>query len=167
MSEYKALLTRQYLCIIRTRYSMSKLNKGLSISLGIAIVVALGCIAYLVITPSEGEKFTEFYILNVEGKAADYPRQAVLGEPVNIVIGVVNHEYEPVSYRVAITIDDVENSQADIGMLAHEEKWEEKVSFTPQIAGEKQKVEFYLYKDGGAEPYYKEPLCFYIDIIPQ
>jgi len=146
---------------------MSKLNKTLSISLGIAIVAALGCIAYLVTTPSQGEKFTEFYILNLEGKAADYPRQAILGEPVNIVIGVVNHEYEPVSYRVAITIDDVENSQADIGMLAHEEKWEEKVSFTPKVAGEKQEVAFYLYKDGGAEPYYKEPLCSYIDIIPQ
>ena len=118
-------------------------------------------------TPGQGEKFTEFYILNEEGKAADYPRQAISGKSIDIVIGVVNHEYEPASYRVGITIDDVENSQADIGMLVHEEKWEERVSFTTQVAGEKQKVEFYLYKDGGTEPYYKEPLCFYIDITPQ
>jgi len=143
---------------------MNKVDKALSVSLVLAIVVALGCIGYLVATPNEGEKFTEFYILNLEGKAADYPRQVILGEPVDIIIGIVNHEYEPASYRVGITIDDVENSQADIGMLAHEEKWEEKVSFTPQVVGKKQKVKFYLYKNGEPEPYYKEPLRLYIDV---
>lgn len=64
-----------------------------------------------------------------------------------------------------ITIDDIENSQVDIGMLAHEEKREGAVSFIPQVDGEKRKVEFYLYKNGEDEPYFKEPLRLYIDVV--
>ena len=144
--------------------SMTRLDKALSISLVIVIVAVLGCLSYLIAVPKQGEKFTEFYILNIEGKAVDYPKQVKSGEPVEVIIGIVNHDYQPASYRVGITIDDVKSSQAAIGMLAHEEKWEEKVSFTPKVAGEKQKVEFYLYKDVEIEPYYKEPLRLYIDV---
>ena len=144
---------------------MSKLNKALSIFLTIAIVAALGSIIYLAVTPSEGEKFTEFYILGAEGQAQDYPEQVISGEPVDIIIGVVNHEYQPASYRVNIKMEDVEVGEADIGSLAHEQKWEQKISFTPQLAGERQRVDFYLYKNGEAEPYLEDPLRLYIDIV--
>ena len=142
----------------------TKLDKALSIPLVVVIVAALGCLGYVIATPKTGEKFTEFYILNIEGKAEDYPQQVILGEPVDIVIGVVNREYQPASYRVGITIDGVENSQVDIGTLAHEEKREKRVSFIPQVAGEKRKVEFHLYKNGEDEPYFEDPLHLYIDV---
>jgi len=142
----------------------TKLDKALSISLVVVIVAALGCLGYVIAIPKPGEKFTEFYILNIEGKAENYPQQVILGEPVDIVIGVVNREYQPASYRVGITIDGVENSQVDIGTLAHEEKREKRVSFIPQVAGEKRKVEFHLYKNGGDEPYFEDPLHLYIDV---
>jgi len=143
---------------------MNKLDKGLSISLAVAIVAALACLGYVVATPKQSEKFTEFYVLNIEGKAEDYPSQVALGEPVNIIIGVTNNEYELASYRVSITIDGAENSQVYIGTLAHEEKWEEKVSFIPQVARENSKVEFHLYKNGDTEPYFEDPLHLYIDV---
>lgn len=142
----------------------TKLDKALSISLVVVIMAALGCLGYVIAIPKPGEKFTEFYILNIEGKAEDYPKQVILGEPVDIVIGVVNREYQPASYRVGITIDGVENSQVDIGTLAHEEKREKRVSFIPQVAGEKRKVEFHLYKNGEDEPYFEDPLHLYIDV---
>lgn len=142
----------------------TKLDRALSISLVVVIVAALGCLGYVIATPKPGEKFTEFYILNIEGKAENYPQQVILGEPVDIVIGVVNREYQPASYRVGITIDGVENSQVDIGTLAHEEKREKRVSFIPQVAGEKRKVEFHLYKNGEDEPYFEDPLHLYIDV---
>jgi len=142
----------------------TKLDKALSISLVVVIVAALGCLGYVIAIPKPGEKFTEFYILNIEGKAENYPQQVILGEPVDIVIGVVNREYQPASYRVGITIDGVENSQVDIGTLAHEEKREKRVSFIPQVAGEKRKVEFHLYKNGEDEPYFEDPLHLYIDV---
>ena len=144
---------------------MSKLHKALSIFLIVAIVVALGFIVYMAVTPQEGDKFTEFYILSAEGNAQDYPKQVTLGEPVNILIGVVNHEYQPASYQAKIKIGDIEASEVNIGTLANGEKWEREVSFTPQLAGERQRVDFYLYKNGKAEPYLKEPLRLYIDVI--
>ena len=143
---------------------MSKLDKGLSVSLAAAIVAALACLGYVVATPKQSEKFTEFYVLNIEGKAEDYPTEVALGETVNIIIGVINNEHETASYRVDITIDGAENSRVYVGTLAHEEKWEESISFVPQVAGKKSKVEFHLYKNGDAEPYFKDPLHMYIDV---
>jgi len=144
---------------------MSKLHKALSIFLIVAIVVALGFIVYMAVTPQEGDKFTEFYILGTEGKAQDYPKQVILGEPADILIGVVNHEYQSASYQAKIKIDDIEISEVNIGTLANGEKWEREISFTPQFSGEKQRVDFYLYKNGEDEPYLNEPLRLYIDVI--
>jgi uncharacterized membrane protein len=145
---------------------MSKLDKALTIFLIIAIVATLGFIIYMVATPQKGEKFTEFYILGTEGKAQNYPTQVILGEPVDILIGVVNHEYKSTSYRVKIKVSDIEATEVNIGTLANREKWEEIISFTPQFAGERQKIDFYLYKNGEDEPYLKDPLRLYINVIP-
>jgi uncharacterized membrane protein len=140
-------------------------NKALSIFLIVAIVAALGFIIYLAVTPQEGDKFTEFYILSTEGNAQDYPKQVILGEPVEILIGVVNHEYQPASYEAKVKIGDIDISEVNIGTLANGEKWEGEITFTPQLAGEKQKVDFYLHKNGEDEPYLKEPLRLYINVI--
>jgi len=144
---------------------MSKLNKALSIFLIVAIAAALGSIIYMAVTPKEGEKFTEFYILSAEGKAQDYPRQAISGEPVEIVLGVINHEYQTASYQAKIELGGIEASQVNIGTLTHGQKWERKISFTPKLAGERQRVDFYIYKNGEEVPYLKEPLRLYVDVI--
>jgi len=144
---------------------MDNLNKVLSISLAVAILVALGCLGYIVAVPKQSEKFTEFYILNTEGKAENYQKQVTVSKPVAIIIGIVNNEYEPISYRVGITVDDIKNKEIGIGELAHEEKWQEIVNFTPDKTGDNRTVEFWLYKNGEIEPYFKDPLCLFIDVI--
>lgn len=145
---------------------MSKLDRTLSIFLAAAIVVTLGCICYFVAVPKKGERFTEFYILGKEGKAENYPKQVISGEPVYILVGVVNHEHRPASYQVKVTINGMEDSETNTGTLAHGKKWEEKICFAPKSIGERQKVEFYLYKNGEGEPYLKEPLRLYLDVTP-
>ena len=35
---------------------------------------------YVIVTPKEGEKFTEFYVLGSGGKAEDYPTNLKVGE---------------------------------------------------------------------------------------
>jgi uncharacterized membrane protein len=47
-------------------------------------------------------------------------------------------------------------------LLADKEKGEEEVSFAPQGAGDNQKVEFLLYKNGEGEPY--ETLRLFVDV---
>jgi uncharacterized membrane protein len=143
---------------------MSKVDRALSIFLTVAIVATLGWIVYIAATPKKGEKFTQFYVVGTEGRAQDYPIQAFVGKPVNTIVGVVNHEYQPASYIVKITINGVESKTVNIGALTHGAKWEEKISFIPQVPGDKQLVYFYLYKDGGDRPYLKDPIRLYIDV---
>jgi uncharacterized membrane protein len=143
---------------------MGTLDKSLTITLIVAIVAALGCLGYVVTTPKQGEKFTEFYILGEEGKAENYPKELAVGEEGKVILGIVNHEYQPTSYRVEIDINGVKNKEINSGILAHEEKWEQEVSFTPSETGLNQKVEFWLYKGDEKEPCLKEPLHLYIDV---
>ena len=140
------------------------LDKILSISLVVAVLIALGSIGYVIAVPKHEQMFTEFYILSTDGKAEDYPRQVVLGEPVELTIGIVNHEDDVISYMVKIKGAGIENSQIDTGELTDGEEWQEIVSFVPQSSGSGQKVEFWLYRSGEAEPYLEEPLYLYIDV---
>lgn len=149
------------------------MGKALSILLIVAIVATLGWIVYIAVTPEKSDRLTseklpeelaEFYILDAEGKVNEYQTQVSLGEPVNVVVGIVNHEYQSASYSVRIIINGFESKEVDIGTLAHGSKWEEQISFTPQVPGDAQEVNFYLYKNGGDKPYLREPLTVYVDV---
>ena len=109
-----------------------------------------------------GERFTEFYILGLEGKAENYPREVILGENGSVILGIVNREHGTTEYKVEISIDGEEVGEIGPITLEHEEKWEEEVAFAPARAGQNQKVEFLLYKGGGTEPYQK--IHLWIDV---
>ena len=145
-------------------------DKVLSVVLAVVIAGAIGTLGYVVATPRVEERFTEFYILGPEGKAANYTTELKVGEEGRVILGIVNHEQERASYEVEVWIDG-EKAKLRIGGedrdeirvdLEHEEKWEKEVGFVPQSVGERQKVEFVLYKDG--EPYFEEPLCLWVDV---
>lgn len=139
-------------------------DKVLSIILVIAVLGTLGILGYVIAIPKVGERFTEFYVLGQEGKVTEYPSELKVGEEGRVIIGIINRESEPVSYRVEVRIDGMTNNKIGPIVLEHEEKWEGEVSFTPEVAGEKQKVEFLLYKDGEPKPYL-EPLHLWIDVV--
>ena len=145
-------------------------DRVLSVVLVVAIAGVIGTLGYVVATPSAGEKFTEFYILGPDGKAKDYPAELKVGEEGRVIVGIVNHEQGAASYKVEVLIGG-EKVKLRIGgedrdgimvELGNEEEWREEVGFVPQKAGEKQKVEFVLYKDG--ELYFEEPLYLWIDV---
>lgn len=145
---------------------MSRLNKSLSVFLAIVIAAVLGYIAYLIVTPKKNEQFTEFYVLSSEGNAENYPRQVVLGNTVEVILGIINHEQKPTSYRVEIRASSMATTEVNVGTLANGEKWQHRVSFMPEAEGEEQIVEFYLYVDGEREPYLKKPLRLSLDVVP-
>lgn len=86
IGEFKGLAPRQRSIII------------LSILAIAAILIASFAIA--LIPRSEG--FTEFYVLNEQGKASEYPTNITLGDKAHIIIGIVNHEDRTVNYTVEI-----------------------------------------------------------------
>ena len=142
---------------------MSLFDRILSAVLIAAIAVCTGLIIYLSVTPSANDKFSEFYILNADGKASDYPYGVKTGEPVTITLGVINHEYRPVNYRILIKQNGAIIKTVDVGLLPDKQKWEEKVDFTVEGNGKSQ-LEFYLFTDDGTEPHIKDPLTLNLDI---
>ncbi len=139
-------------------------DKVLSVVLVVAILGALGTLGYVIAKPKVGERFTELYILGVGGKAEDYPQELTIGEEGKVIVGIINREHERVSYHVEVMIDNVKNNEVGPIELEHDEKWEGIVVFTPSEPGEDQKVEFLLYKNGGAEPSV-ESLHLWIDVM--
>ena len=114
----------------------------------IAVLGALGALGYMIATPKVGEQFTEFYILGMEGNAADYPGELAVGEEESVIVGIINNEYKTVSYRVDVTINGEKKNEQGPMMLEHNERWEREVGFASQVVGDRQKVEFLLYKGG-------------------
>ena len=136
---------------------------------------------YSIAKPKVGEKFTEFYILGINGQAADYPTDFTLNSNLQIVsvqyatdtptvpekwgrltLGIVNQEQQNTNYTVVMQIN---GSQVGIPfqgrivqslgpiVLIPGEKWEQEIGIVPQHTGENQEVELLLYKDNGTAPY--------------
>ncbi len=64
--------------------SSGKLDQAFSIVLIIAVLGIIGTLIYVIVSPKEGEKFTEFYLLGLEEDADLYPEEIVLGADGNI-----------------------------------------------------------------------------------
>ncbi len=126
----------------------SKLDKALTIFLIFSILLSVTTLVYVILTPKEGEHFTEFYILGPEGKADNYPTSYVLGESGTLILGIVNHEYKPVNYTMEVRLENrtlPENLR--IITLAHNETWEKSIVFTPPFEGQNMRLEFLLFNE--------------------
>jgi uncharacterized membrane protein len=118
-------------------------------------------LVYTIATP-RGERFTEFYLLGLSGEAKGYPSTLAVGEEGKVVVGIINRERDKVTYRVEVRIDGVISNEVGPVTLEHDEKWEKMVGFTPDRAGDKQKVEFLLYRQGQSEAYRR--LYLWLDV---
>ena len=112
----------------------------------ISIIFSFATLIYVIVAPNTGEMFTEFYLLDPNGTASDYPVELIVGNEGELIIDIVNNEYENVTYRLEVEFN---------GFLIYEEKiflienelWESPFIFNATEIGEKQKLEFILYKD--------------------
>ena len=101
-------LKRWYKLSRRNRFTISftielpenAVDRVLSLALIFSIIASIALLIYIVTTPRQGERFTEFYILGPEGKAEGYPTNLTINETGNVIIGIVNHEGETVNYTV-------------------------------------------------------------------
>ena len=112
---------------------------------------------------NEGKvKLVRYGESKIRGEVAEWGR---------VILGIVNHEHEQVTYQVEVIIDGeqvkvwLDGVQLDeIGpiVLTHEEQWEHEIGFTPQHVSDEQKVEFMLYKEG--KPCFKDPPYLLISV---
>ena len=137
----------------------SKLDKTLTIILILSILLSVATLVYVVITPKEGEHFTEFYILGPDGIADNYPTNYTLGEDGTVIVGVVNHEYSPINYTLEVRLDNTSlRLPEDVQqvMLAHNETWEEPLTLTPPVEGKDMKLEFLLFNETDKNTPYRD-----------
>jgi len=140
----------------------TSIDKILSITLIAAILMTVGSLSYAIATPKTGEKFTEFYIVGTEGKAIDYLSELSVGEEGRVTVCITNREHETENYRVDVMMDNIRVYQVELLELKHDETVEEIVVLRPTKAGDNQKIEFLLYKNGEIEPYLK--LHLWVDV---
>jgi uncharacterized membrane protein len=142
-----------------SRTSMSVVEKTLMIGLTLSIILAVGTVVYFVIHPKVTERYTEFYVLGASGSLEGYPVEAIEGEPMTLILGVVNHEHEYVDYRMVRDVSGRNPVEMQRIELAHGEKWEEPITFALSLdevndaACFLETVSFLLYKEGQSEPY--------------
>lgn len=128
------------------------MNKFLTVLPAIFIIGAIGALAYVVAKPNAGERFTEFYLLGAEGKAENYPKELALGEKAKVLVGIVNREGIIVKYRLEVRQAQFILAQVDGITLDNTQKWQSEVEFALTSGQGRQKVDFWLYREGD-QPY--------------
>ena len=150
--------------------SHSRVDRALTVILILTIIASIAALVYVVVTPKQGEKFTEFYILGPGGKAYDYPTSVLSGSSSTVIVGVVNHEYAPVNYTMTLVLNSTAGMNHTLGYdaaeeilimsrnltLAHNETWEKPVNYTLNRTGDRQKLQFLLYREGNFTGSYRD-----------
>lgn len=113
----------------------------------LAVLVAVGSLAFTIGFPRSGEKFTEFYILGLDRKADSYPKELAMGEQGGVIVGIINREHTSVSYCIEVKIDGKLTNTIKPIFLDDNEKWEREISFSPREVGLDQKVAFILFRE--------------------
>lgn len=137
--------------------SLSNAERILAVLIVAALVISAGALAFFVINPPPGERYTEFYILDSQGTANDYPNSLAVGEQASVIINVVCHEYGPTAYTVMVILKNESGSQLNTTLhqydisLDHEEFWQEEASLSIQERGG-YTLYFYLYINGSSTP---------------
>ncbi|MFH0769211.1 MAG: DUF1616 domain-containing protein [Chloroflexota bacterium] len=115
------------------------------------ILGGIGAFGYIMTKSPVAQPFTEFYILGIEGKAENYPQTLHPEEEGRVIVGIVNHEHEPINYQLEVVAGDNKLYEMPPISLEPDEEWQGVVKFTLQKTGDSQKVEFLLRK-GNEQP---------------
>jgi uncharacterized membrane protein len=110
-----------------------------------------------------GETFTEFYVLGPGGKAEGYPRRLLVGEPSQVIVGVINHEGHTARYRVEVqaSVDGLA-SKGPFGLVDGERR-EDRVDIVLRRPAKQVKIEFVLFMEGAKGPY--RTLHLWVDVL--
>lgn len=145
----------------------SKREAALNILLLLSLFLAVTSVGYVSMTPTEGESFTEFYLLTEDEKldVEDYPTEFVVGESQSLVVGVENQEYRTMNYTVLVELHRVqvqgnstqvvatERLQTFETRIEHNETWQRTHTVTPQMTGDRLRLTYMLYRgDPPASP---------------
>jgi len=162
---------RRWLSSARTELFQpsTRTDAALNVLLVGSVVLAAASVGYAVGVPTQGESFTEFYLLteDEDGElvADGYPTEFVRGEPRSLVVGIGNNEHQSVSYTVIVELQEVRTANNSTAVIdesrlrrfrtevAHNETWTLQHSVRPTMTGDRLRLQYLLYRgDAPAEP---------------
>jgi uncharacterized membrane protein len=134
-----------------------------SVVLMVIILGAIGILVYFVAHPQPADAYTEFYLLPVAGE--DFRDLSTLqtGQVAEVDVEIVSHELTIADYQIDVMLNDNSYKELDEISLQPGEKSIQLVSFVFNETGQKQNVEFILYKDGLT---YLQPLYLWVNVEP-
>jgi uncharacterized membrane protein len=104
----------------------TKVDKVLTTALIICIIIAASVVVFVILTPKQGEHFTEFYILGSNHLASDYPENLTLGENATVILGIVNHENTVMNYAIEVWLSNqttVYNTTSNMNETIYHHVW--------------------------------------------
>lgn len=131
----------------------TQVDKAFAVFLAISLIVSGSVLAYIVITPTDGDKFTELYILDQNHTLENLPTNLTVNETGSFIIGIVCHEHEMTNYRVIISLLNMTGERQNRTLLMynrtleHGEDSNETIYFQIDESGE-YRLKFELYKEG-------------------
>lgn len=141
----------------------TRTDAALNVVLAVSVLLAVGSVGYAVAVPSQGEQFTEFYLLteNSDGElvADGYPQELIRGEQAELIVGVENNEYTTTNYTVIIQLQEVRQQGNETTVLnrseldrftvtlGHNETHQQSHTLQPTRTDEDLRVQYLLYAD--------------------
>lgn len=132
---------------------MLKYDKLFIIGALTVLILVVGSIAYLASAPKIGECFTEFFVLGANGMLADYPVNMTLGQNGTVILGITNHEYTDLVYKIQVTLQNQPLSAIENIQLSNGGTWRQTYTFKPSQTSDRMDLEFTLYKGTSAQAY--------------
>lgn len=116
---------------------------GLATAMGAAAFSA----AVLISVPGPRTQFTDFYMLNSEGRAENYPRRAVVDRPVTVLLGIRNGSESTANYIVTVQVGaHILTRLEEIEVVPGETSTHRvSFSFSEEEIGDNVPVDFFLY----------------------
>ncbi|AKB17602.1 DUF1616 domain-containing protein [Methanosarcina sp. WWM596] len=123
-----------------------EIEKALVIALIGSIIISSAMLAYAKMT-REKETFTMLYLLGPDGKAEGYPNESLLNIPINVTVGIENHELQNVNYILQMKADGEVIKELNIP-LEDGGTWQEDLTYTRhKLKSDRSKLEFALFKE--------------------
>ncbi|MCG8351945.1 MAG: DUF1616 domain-containing protein [Chloroflexales bacterium] len=123
------------------------------------IAVTINVSAALWLLPNIPAKPTEFYILDPSGLADNYPRAAIVGEPVTVTMGIRQGDSDNHNYRIEGWVSDPWNANRREQVLSEsidlmtDLSQEQTLTWRMPWAGDNQQVEILLLREDDTDPY--------------
>ena len=141
-------------------------NKPILFLFTLGILLCIGFLVFSVMAaPKMVDKFTQFYILGLDGKVADYPIKAVIGEESSVICNITNHEHQETKYEIVIKINGVTNREIGPITLANNQSWMNIIGFIPTEVADNQMIDILLYINNQNNSY--GSLFFKINVLPK